>query len=56
MVFDASARTSNNKSLNDMLLKGQTLQEELFNLLKPFLFSKYAMTADIEKMYRDDCP
>ena len=52
VVFDAYALTSNNKSLNVMLLKGPTLQEELFNLLIRFRFPTYTMMTDIENMYR----
>ena len=51
VVFDASALTSNNKSLNVMLLKSPTLQEELFNLLICFRFPTYTMMTDIENMY-----
>ena len=43
VVFDASARTANNKSLNVLLLKGPTLQGKLFNLLIRFRFPTYAM-------------
>lgn len=52
VVFDASAKTSNGFSLNDILEVGPRIQSELFDLLIRFRKFKYAFTADIEKMYR----
>lgn len=52
VVFDASAKTSNNLSLNDTLLVGPTIQEDLYSLLIRFRTHAYVLTADIEKMYR----
>ncbi|XP_076389322.1 uncharacterized protein LOC143264752 [Megachile rotundata] len=52
VVFDASAKTSNGISLNDALLTGPTIQEELYTLLIRFRSYAYVLTADIEKMYR----
>ncbi|XP_051155341.1 uncharacterized protein LOC127277936 [Leptopilina boulardi] len=51
-VFDASAKTSNGKSLNDILMVGPNIQEDIFSLLVRFRSHKFALTADIEKMYR----
>lgn len=51
-VFDASAKTSNGLSLNDILYVGPTIQPELFDLLIQWRRFKYAFCADIEKMYR----
>ncbi|XP_046807533.1 uncharacterized protein LOC124420043 [Lucilia cuprina] len=50
VVFDASCRTSTHVS--HLLMVGPTVQEELYSTLIRFRFHKYAITADIEKMYR----
>ncbi|XP_037931048.1 uncharacterized protein LOC119665867 [Teleopsis dalmanni] len=52
VVFDTSCKTSNGRSLNDMLLVGPTLQPELFEILIHFRCYRFALTADISKMYR----
>lgn len=52
VVFDASCKTSTNISLNDIMLKGCTVQPELFDILCRFRTFKYVVTADIKKMYR----
>ncbi|CAK9816560.1 hypothetical protein ANTQUA_LOCUS9005 [Anthophora quadrimaculata] len=52
VVFDASARSSSGWSLNDTLLVGPTLQDNLVALTLRFRFHKYVLTADIAKMYR----
>ncbi|XP_043504903.1 uncharacterized protein LOC122525925 [Polistes fuscatus] len=52
VVFDASAKTSNGKSLNNVLMVGPTIQEDLFALLVRFRSHAIAITADIAKMYR----
>lgn len=51
-VFDASARTTNGKSLNDILYVGPTIQPELFDLLMQWRKFQFAICGDIEKMYR----
>jgi len=51
VVFDASAKTSNGVSLNDVLMVGPTIQNKLFSHLIRFRAYKYVITADIEKMY-----
>ncbi|XP_070068053.1 uncharacterized protein [Drosophila takahashii] len=52
VVFDASCRTSNQLSLNDLLCVGPTLQEDLYLQLLKFRLHRYAITADVTKMYR----
>ncbi|XP_066595071.1 uncharacterized protein [Prorops nasuta] len=52
IVFDASAKVSGGKSLNDLLLTGPTIQEPLTTHLIRFRTYAYVITADIEKMYR----
>lgn len=52
VVFDASMKSTNGKSLNDNLLVGPTLHEELFATIIRFRLHKVAFTSDIKKMYR----
>ncbi|XP_037297855.1 uncharacterized protein LOC119190306 [Manduca sexta] len=52
VVFDASCKSSNNTSLNDMLLVGPQLQEDLRNLIMRCRLKKICFIADIQKMYR----
>ncbi|XP_026462759.1 uncharacterized protein LOC113365404 [Ctenocephalides felis] len=52
VVFDASAKTSNNISLNDILHTGPKLQQELISILIRFRCWKYVFITDITKMYR----
>ena len=52
VVFDGSTKTSTGVSLNDTFLVGPTIQEDLFSIVTRFRSFPYAMTADIEQMYR----
>ncbi|XP_051161138.1 uncharacterized protein LOC127281463 [Leptopilina boulardi] len=52
VVFDASAKTNNGLSLNDELMVGPTIQQDIISLLLKFRIHKYVITADVEKMYR----
>lgn len=52
VVFDASAKTSSGKSLNDILLVGPTIQQTLFSIVLRFRQHQYVLTADVVKMYR----
>lgn len=52
VVFDASRATHFGPSLNDKLLVGPKLQDELIDILMRFRTYKYAFTGDIAKMYR----
>ncbi|XP_071643012.1 uncharacterized protein [Temnothorax longispinosus] len=50
--FDASAKSTNGVSLNQMLMVGPTIQAKLPLHLIRFRTYKYVITADIVKMYR----
>jgi hypothetical protein len=52
VVFDASAATNNNISLNDLQMTGPPIQGDLLSILLRFRFYKYTACADVEKMYR----
>ncbi|XP_055711438.1 uncharacterized protein LOC129806693 [Phlebotomus papatasi] len=53
VVFDASAATRPNKpSLNEVLAVGPPLQDDLLVLLQRFRTHQVALSADVEKMYR----
>ena len=52
VVFDASAKTTNQLSLNDLLHAGPTLHPTLEHILLQFRTHSIAVTADISKMYR----
>lgn len=52
VVFDGSAKTSSNLSLNDIQMVGPTIQNDLFSILIRFRKHAFVITADIEKMYR----
>lgn len=52
VVFDGSAKTSSGLSLNDTLLVGPTIQDDLFSIVVRFRSNIVAFTADIKQMYR----
>ncbi|XP_078051671.1 uncharacterized protein LOC144477805, partial [Augochlora pura] len=52
VVFDASAKSSTNISLNDTLLAGPTIQSDLITLIMKFRLHNVVLAADIQKMYR----
>jgi len=52
VVFDASCKTTSGHSLNDFLKTGPNLQEDLFDIIMRMRQYKYALAADITKMYR----
>lgn len=52
VVFDASAKSTSNKSLNDILLVGPVIQNDLFFVLCRFRSHAFAFSADVSKMYR----
>lgn len=52
VVFDGSARGTRGLSLNNALLVGPTVQDDLFSITARFRTHRYVFTGDIEKMYR----
>jgi hypothetical protein len=52
VVFDGSAVTSTGLSLNDVLLTGPTIQQELLDIVLRSRKHRYAFTADISKLYK----
>lgn len=50
--FDASAKTTTGRSLNDAMLVGPTIQSDLFDIPLQWRNHRIAINADIEKMYR----
>lgn len=52
VVFDASRKSTNGKSLNDNLMIGPTMQNDMSTTMMRWRKHRIAFTADIEKMYR----
>ncbi|XP_014260909.1 uncharacterized protein LOC106673338 [Cimex lectularius] len=52
VVFDASVKTTSGLSLNDALMTGPVIQQDLVSIILRFRSYKYVITADITKMYR----
>lgn len=52
VVFDASAKSDSDLSLNDVLMVGANVQDNLFYIILRFRKYKYVFTTDITKMYR----
>ncbi|XP_048524259.1 uncharacterized protein LOC125505138 [Dendroctonus ponderosae] len=52
VVFDASMKSSNGVSLNNIMLKGFPVQPDLYDILCRFRSFPYVFVGDIEKMYR----
>lgn len=61
VVFDGSAKTSTGKSLNEALLVGPSVQDDIAIIVVRFRQYPVAIVADAEKMFRqvwmhpDDC-
>lgn len=51
VVFDASAKTTNGNSLNDIQYVGPRLQRDLADIIMNFRVGQHAVTADICKMF-----
>lgn len=52
VVFDASSKGTNNISLNDELLVGPQLQDDMRNIIMRWRLHRICYVADIQKMYR----
>ncbi|CAK9827685.1 hypothetical protein ANTRET_LOCUS5354 [Anthophora retusa] len=52
VVFDGSAKTDSGISLNETLMVGPTIQDDLVSHILRFRLHNYVLTGDIEKMYR----
>lgn len=52
VVFDASAKTTNGRSLNEAQYVGPRLQRDLMDIVMSFRVGQFAMSADICKMFR----
>lgn len=52
VVFDASCKTNSGLSLNDSMMVGPVIQEDLISMLLRFRTHRYVLVADIIKMYR----
>lgn len=52
VVFNASQKTANGTALNDTMMVGPTIQDDLMNILLRWRGHRIALASDIEKMYR----
>jgi len=52
IVFDASCKSTSRISLNDTLMVGPTVQQDLFSIILRFRTFQFVFSADITKMYR----
>ncbi|XP_055612339.1 uncharacterized protein LOC129758753 [Uranotaenia lowii] len=52
VVFDGSCKTTSGFSLNDLLLKGPTVQDDMISIILRFRMHPVVVTADVTKMYR----
>lgn len=52
IVFDASRKTSNGRSLNDILFPGPILHNDLPSIITNWRFHSVAFTADLQQMFR----
>ncbi|XP_062542291.1 uncharacterized protein LOC134210266 [Armigeres subalbatus] len=52
VVFDGSAESSSGVSINQAMMVGPTVQNDFISILLQFRSHRYAISADIPKMYR----
>ncbi|XP_063900182.1 uncharacterized protein LOC135119722 [Zophobas morio] len=52
VVFDGSCKTSTGVSLNNILMVGPTIQQDLFSIITRFRTYQFAFSNDVVKMYR----
>lgn len=52
VVFDALARTTNGKLLNDIQLPGPKIEADLYDIVLRFRVGRIALKADVVKMFR----
>lgn len=51
VVFDAPRKTSNGRSLNEILIVGPTIQSDLIKIILYWRFHRFAFITDVQKMY-----
>ena len=51
-MFKGSEKSSNDFSLNDILMTGPRVQDDFFDIVQRFRLHRIVMSADIAKMYR----
>jgi hypothetical protein len=51
VVFNGSEKSSNGVSLNDILITGPKVQDELYEIVQRFRLHRIVMSADKAKMY-----
>ena len=52
VVFDASSQCPNDMSLNQALLSGPKLQQDIVSILLCFRIGRVVLTADVKQMFR----
>lgn len=53
VVYDGSMKTNKRISLNDIMLNGPVVQNNLFDIMLLYRFGDYTFTADIKRMFRN---
>jgi hypothetical protein len=51
VVFSGSEKSSNSVSLNDILMTGPKVQDDIFDIVQRFRLHRIVMSADLMKMY-----